>query len=652
MLPPLPRMNFRPLVFAAFGIAAGIFLFARITLGGFSALDLLFPALFCLFFVRRPKEAARSVGRAAVFLLLILTGSFCMSCYLSSYQSGVPTGDYEISGTVSSVSKGNGYSSVLLCDLSFDGVSSGGNLRLTLSGATAEVGDILRFRGEAVRIALPDGTDAGEWYELIGDIRYEARSSSAEIAGSSASPFLKLNAAVRDLLGRTMTGEEYGLALALLTGNSQSVDDGLLQAVREGGIAHIFAVSGLHIGILFSAVYLAGRPLGRWRVLPALAVSWFYCGLCAFTVSSVRALVMCASAALFRTFGKKYDFLESISFAAACLLIVRPAQFFAVGFRLSFGACLGMALFSGQFSRALCRLPAFLRSYLSVSLAVQIFTFPILIQSFGYYSVWGMALNFFVIPALGVVFPAILACTALSLIFPAAASVLMLCPESVLALLVWMFSSVDLTYVIAGFSLGAGGTVWLIACVALSERFRMTPRGRAATACVFCALFAMCMVFENAVFAGCKISVYSEGESSAVLIRSPSGSTLVIDGDVTVRECEDLFRRNACGTLSAVIVLDEDIVDAVNTAAFLRAERIYLCEYAETGLRETELTIARTFTVDGVTYRYESAEKLMIVAEGSAVEVDFEGLPAMGADFFVDESCGGLILRLKDGIIR
>ena len=101
-----------------------------------------------------------------------------------------------------------------------------------------------------------------------------------------------------------------------------------------------------------------------------------------------------------------------------------------------------------------------------------------------------------------------------------------------------------------------------------------------------------------------------------------------------------------------MIVLDEGIVDAVNTAAFLRAERIYLYEYAETGLRETELTIARTFTVDGVTYRYESAEKLMIVAEGSAVEVDFEGLPAMGADFFVDESCGGLILRLKDGIIR
>ena len=639
-------------MFAAFGIATGVFLYFKIRFLLFRPTDLLSVGLFCIFFIRHPLSARRSLARFAVFLLFCGAGALCLHAYTADYSSGADSGRYEVSGTVVSVSEGNGYSSVMLDSLSLDGRKTGGKLRLTLSVQNVRVGDILSFEGEIKKIPLPDGSDSGELYEYCSDIRYTASASEAVIAGKSRSPFLLLNAKIRALIKEVMPGEEGGLAFALLTGNSQGIDDGLLDAVRAGGIAHIFAVSGLHIGILFSAVYLIGRLLGRWRLIPAVLLSAGYCALCAFTVSSVRALIMCSAAGALRAFGKKSDFLEGIAFAAACILLVSPAQFFAVGFRLSFGACIGLALFSGSFSRALCHLPAWLSSYLSAALAVQIFTFPILVESFGYYSVWGMLLNFFVIPALSVIFPLLIACTALSLIFPAAAPVFMACPESVFALLVWAFSSADFTFVLTGFSLGAGGTVWLISCVALSERVRMGRAMRAIAACALSALFAFCMIYKNAVFSGCRISVYSEDGSSAMLIRTPSGAVLVIDGDISVYECENFLARNYGGTLSAVIVLDEDIVDAVNTAAFLDTECIYLYEETETGLRETPIAVSRDFTVNGVRYVLESAEKLAIMAEDTVVEADFAGSAALGADFFVDESCGGLIFRLKDGIIR
>ena len=102
-------------------------------------------------------------------------------------------------------------------------------------------------------------------------------------------------------------------------------------------------------------------------------------------------------------------------------------------------------------------------------------------------------------------------------------------------------------------------------------------------------------------------------------------------------------------------VLAEDGVSGANTAAFLPAEEVRLCAECETGFQTVPLAFGEEFTVGGLFFRYESPSKLLLLAEGCAVEFDFEGAEALGADLFVGEAGAHterLNYFLKDAIIK
>jgi ComEC/Rec2-related protein len=419
-----------------------------------------------------------------------------------------------------------------------------------------------------------------------------------------------------------------------------------LTAVRQGGIAHIFAVSGLHIGILFSAVYLLGKPLKKYRLLPAAVLAVCYSALCGFTVSSVRAVIMCICGGIMGVMGEKHDFLEGISLAAFLTLLVSPAQWLSVGFRLSFGACLGLALFAGSIARGLKFLPNFLAQYLSSSIAVQLFTFPVMLEVFGYVSVWGTLLNLVVIPLLPLLFLTLLVTALLSCMMPFAASVLLFPAYSMLSALLYAFSAVDLSFVIKGLTLGVGVTVWIAGCVALSQRFRLKTVARAVTAVVFALLFTATSLYENAVWTGCKL-VTAEGMT---LVESKNERVLILDSSVTLSKCEQFLLHRYTGTLNAVIVLGDEI-KGMNTAAFLSTEAVWVREQTETGFQDVTVCFGEAFSVGELSFRYEGADRLSLSAESCVVEVSFEEGAAMSADLFVGDS-GGLIFYLRHGIIK
>lgn len=647
------HVNLRPFLFCALGLAFGIFLYGKIRFGGFQPSDVLFVLLFCLFAIR-PVSLKRT---AAVFLCLILSaavGAGAFHLRVGSYLSVREEGAYTVTGTATSVTVKSGYSVVILSDLSFDGVPAAGKCRVVL-GEDVRTGDIFLLQAK-IKQANPEGDLSDSYLQslFVSDIRYTASASSSEAVGRSDNPFLRLNAALFRVLYDNLERDEASVAYALLTGNSGGMDEGLSGAMRAGGIAHIFAVSGLHIGILFSAAYLCFRPLGKYRVLPALLLAVGYSALCHFTVSSVRAVIMCGVLGAHNAFGRKYDFLESVSFAAILILLFLPAEWYSAGFRLSFGACLGLALFSGTLSRAFTRIriPRVIGGYLAASLSVQIFTFPVLLEAFGYFPVWGVLLNLIVVPCVPVLFLGLLLCAAFALLIPPAAPFFLLFPDGMLALFLFLFSAVDFSLVFAGFSLGAGAVVWLVACVALSQRFRLPNGARAAAAVGLAVLFTVCAVAENVVFSGCRITVYGRNQSSAALVRTREQNVLVIDGDITLAECEDFLSRNFGGELDAVVVLSENETAAINVAAFLNSQTVCARTETETGLRKTAVVFGETFETGALEFRYESDTKLTLTAEDVVVEFDFEGNAALSADLFVGGSAGGLNFYLKDGIIK
>ena len=645
------RINFRPFLFAACGLIFGIMLYHRIAFGGFVPSDALFFALFLpLALVRRTRRTF--LCALAVLAVGASCGAGASHLYAQRFCGGVPAGEYVVSGTVVSVAAGNGYCTATMGSLSFDGVSVGGKLQVTLPVEWVDPAERLSFTADVARTPLPDGADAYAQTLYASDVRYTASCSHMMSEGRSVNPFLRLNAAIHALLTEHMERDEAELCYALLTGNSRNLDGGFLEETRSAGIAHIFAVSGLHIGILYGAALVVFRFCRRYAALPAIAAAVCYSALCGFTVSSVRAVVMCAVLGLSRMTGRKYDFLSSLSLAAVVVLVAMPAQWLTAGFRLSFGACLGLALYSGSLRRALHRLPVFLSSYLSATIAVQLATFPVMVDLFGYFSLWGFLLNFLLIPLLPVLFLGLLACMVPALLIPPAAAVFLAVPEGMFSALLFVFSWCDFSFVLAGFSLGAGSAVFLSGVILLSGRVRLSKAVRAAAAAGGCVLFALCVFAQNAVVTGCKITVYDAREGTAALVRTPQSAVLIIDGDITLSACEDFLSRTYAGELDVVAVLGGEPTETAGTAAALPTACVRLREEAPTGLRETDVAFGERFCVGALQFVYEGDEKLVLLAEGLAVEFDFEHPPALGADLCIQKGDGGLNYFLKDGIIR
>lgn len=650
----LPRLNLRPFLVAAMGLLCGIWLYGAALLGEGKAAGIAVFVLFILLLLP-PFTIRRAAAVLGVFGFFLLIGLGGVHLAARNFTSGVQEGEYTVTGTVERAAVKDGYMRVTLSSLTFDGVREAGRMELTLPGEDVRAGDVITFTGTVTRNALPSDGDSYALYDFASDFRYGASTSAYEKTGVSANVFLRLGGALYDSLHMYMEEDAAELSYALLTGNTQGVDVDFVAETRAGGIAHIFAVSGLHIGMLYGAVtLLLRRWCGRWTFFPAILLSAGYCAMCAFTVSSVRALLMCSFAGGARFFGRKNDLLSSLSLAAVITLLFSPAQFFSVSFRLSYGAVAGICLFSEPLSRGLrrFRVPKTIAACLVSGISVQIFTFPLVLSSFGYFSLWGLALNLIVIPVLPALFLPLVACAFLSLVFPFAASVLLAFPQGLSSALLVLFSAADFSAVLAGFSLGAGVGVWLALSLPLGARVRLKAGARTVACTAVAALFVMCVCLENMTFAGCRIDVSGTDRGTCALIRTDQTAVLLIDGEVTLSACEDFLDRTYAGRLDAVCIVSEDEGRAINVAAFLPADVIYAAFPVGTGLNEREVIFEERFFVEGLSFVYEAADRLTLNVQGCVTEFAFGKDAALSADLFVGSGGGRLKYLLKDGIIR
>ena len=97
--PGLPQINFRPFLYAAFGLILGIILYMRCRFGGAKGTDFVFFVLLTAFSLK--PLSLRRIG--VIFLCLAVfagLGAGLMHIKCASYTAGMPAGDYEVSGTV------------------------------------------------------------------------------------------------------------------------------------------------------------------------------------------------------------------------------------------------------------------------------------------------------------------------------------------------------------------------------------------------------------------------------------------------------------------------------------------------------------------------------------------------------------------------
>ena len=247
--------------------------------------------------------------------------------------------------------------------------------------------------------------------------------------------------AVRESIHNTLFSnmdEKYAsLAYSVLIGDRTGLDDEIEYNLKATGLAHIVAVSGLHIGFL--VVLLLGfcklcRIRKGWiQFLLASVVLLFYCLLCNFTPSVVRASVMAICLLSAKAFKKQSDSLSSVSLAGIIILLFRPLYVFDLSFQLSFAAVFAIILLFPLFKSCYNKLEnkkvaTKCLDTINLSLTAQIGTVPFIIKNFNYISTFSLIANVVIIPLFGFVYMILFVITLLSLILPFL-SVLLYVPE-------------------------------------------------------------------------------------------------------------------------------------------------------------------------------------------------------------------------------
>lgn len=218
----------------------------------------------------------------------------------------------------------------------------------------------------------------------------------------------KYKLSIKDSLSYWLDEDYSELAYTMLFGDRGELDDDISKVFSASGIAHLLAVSGLHVGFivtLLSFVLGLCQAGDKTKFFVVSAVTFIYAFLCGFTISVIRAFVMTFVMLYLKMRRKEYDSLSALSLAAILILLVCPSQIYSAGFRLSFGAVLGIILLAKTFERFFAR--AFhkkLASALAVSISAQIGTLPTLILCFKNLSIFSIVANLLAIPVASIAF--------------------------------------------------------------------------------------------------------------------------------------------------------------------------------------------------------------------------------------------------------
>jgi competence protein ComEC len=188
--------------------------------------------------------------------------------------------------------------------------------------------------------------------------------------------------------------EGRALVAALVLGDRSEIDPAVRESYRYLGIAHVLALSGLHLGIVAIAALrlTAPLPLPRWlRDCLVLALLAAYGSVAAFPPSLKRALALAAALVFGRVFCLRLDILRALIAGSVALVLVDASIAFSTAFQLSFTAVLAIAVVAvptiKRLERSLPRgpagmIPRLLCFSLVTTLSIQVISLPIVLTRF------------------------------------------------------------------------------------------------------------------------------------------------------------------------------------------------------------------------------------------------------------------------------
>ena len=155
-------------------------------------------------------------------------------------------------------------------------------------------------------------------------------------------------------IGAGTEDKSLRLLWAMFLGWRSALTEDVSEPFKRSGTMHVFAISGLHIGLISAILLALLRTVRVPRAVSGLLVLGiliFYCAITEWQISSVRATTMTGVVVLGWSFQRPFNLLNSLAAAALCILAFDPLQLLQVGFQLSFAVVLSISVLLPRFDR-------------------------------------------------------------------------------------------------------------------------------------------------------------------------------------------------------------------------------------------------------------------------------------------------------------
>lgn len=274
--------------------------------------------------------------------------------------------------------------------------------------------------------ALPGGYDFRRraWFDGIGGVGFAMGSPRilAEPPGE-AGLVLAIAELRQDVGARVLAavpGPEGAVAAALIIGDRSAIPLDVIDAMRDSGLAHLLAISGLHMGLVAACLFFGLRsllalfeplalrhPIKKYAAAVALIGSAGYLVLAGATVPTQRAFLMTGFVLLAAFFDRTAISLRLVAWAAAVILILAPESLLGPSFQMSFAAVIALVAVYDQGWRPLrgrfgggwrARILLYIGGVLATTLIASVATGLFALYHFGRIAHFGLAANLLAVP--------------------------------------------------------------------------------------------------------------------------------------------------------------------------------------------------------------------------------------------------------------
>ncbi|MFQ9212835.1 MAG: DNA internalization-related competence protein ComEC/Rec2 [Eubacterium ventriosum] len=202
----------------------------------------------------------------------------------------------------------------------------------------------------------------------------------------------------------SIINNKNGIIGAIILGDKTDLDSDIKELYSVSGLAHILAISGLHISFIGMVIYRLLRR--RFRFLFSAAVSipvvLSFGIMSGFGISTIRAIIMFILKIIGEVLGRKYDAITAISLAGLVLLVQNPFVVCNSGFQMSFGAIIAIVLILPIVEEILNTDNKIIK-VLSANFTISLVMNPILAWNYYELPTFSFLLNIVVVPLMSVV---------------------------------------------------------------------------------------------------------------------------------------------------------------------------------------------------------------------------------------------------------